>query len=51
MKAKVEFRIGARTAVMATARTMPAELISVGVMVAVILLSVTALVHITRRKL
>ena len=51
MKAKVELRIGARTAVMATARTTPAELISVGVMVAVILLSVTALVHITRRKL
>ena len=51
MKAKVELRIGGRTAVMATARTTPAELISVGVMVAAILLSVTALVHITRRKL
>jgi hypothetical protein len=51
MKAKVELRIGDRTVVMATARTTPAGLISVGVMVAAILLSVAALVHTARRKL
>jgi hypothetical protein len=51
MKAKVELRIGDRTAVMVTARTTPAGLISVGVMVTAILLSVAALVHTARRKL
>jgi len=51
MKAKVELRIGDRTVVMATARTTPAGLVSVGVMVAAILLSVAALVHTARRKL
>ena len=51
MKAKVELRIGNRTVVMATARTTPAGLVSVGVMVAAILLSVAALVHTARRKL
>ncbi len=51
MKAKVELRIGDRTVVMVTARTTPAGLVSVGVMVTAILLSVAALVHIARRKL
>jgi hypothetical protein len=51
MKAEVELRIGDRTVVMATARTTPAGLVSVGVMVAAILLSVAALVHTARRKL
>jgi hypothetical protein len=50
MKANVELRIGDRTVVMATARTTPAGLISVGVMVATILLSVAALVHTARQK-
>ena len=51
MKAKVELRIGDRTVVIATARTTPAGLISVGIMVAAILLSTAVLVHATRRKL
>jgi hypothetical protein len=51
MKANVELRIGDRRVVMATARTTPTGLVSVGVMVAVILLSVAALVHTARRKL
>jgi hypothetical protein len=51
MKAKVELRIGDRTVVMATARTTPAGLVSVGVMIGAILLSVAALVHTARRKL
>ena len=51
MKAKVELRIGDRMVLMATARTTPAGVISVGVMVATILLSVTALVRAARQKL
>jgi hypothetical protein len=51
MKAKVELRIGDRTVVMATARATPAGLVSVGVMVAAILVSVAALVHTARQKL
>jgi hypothetical protein len=51
MKAKVKVRIGKRVLVMATARTTPAGLVSVGVMVAAILLSAAALVHTARRKL
>jgi hypothetical protein len=51
MKAMVELRIGNRMMIMVTARTTPAGLVSAGVMVAAILLSVTALVHIARRKL
>ena len=51
MKGKVELRIGDRAVVIATARTTPVGLISVGVMVAAILLSATALVHAARRKL
>ena len=50
MRAKVDLRIGARTVVMATARATPAGLISVGVMVAAILLSTAALVHAARKK-
>jgi hypothetical protein len=51
MKARTELRIGDRTVVMVTARTTPAGLVSVGVMVTAILLSVAVLVHIARRKL
>ena len=51
MKAKVKLRIGKRVLVTATARTTPARLVSIGVMVAVILLSAAALVHTARRKL
>jgi len=51
MKARVRLRIGKRVLVTATARTTPAGLISVGVMVAAILLSAAALVHTARRKL
>lgn len=51
MKAMVELRIGDRAAIMATARTTPAGLISIGLMVGAILLSTAALVHAARRKL
>ena len=51
MKARVKLRIGKRTVVLATARTTPAGLVSVGVMVAAILLSAAALVRTARRKL
>src|SRR3954449_9838281 len=50
-KARVKLRIGKRVSLMATARTTPAGLVSVGVMVAAILLSAAALVHTARRKL
>jgi hypothetical protein len=51
MKAKVELRIGDRALIIATARTTPAGLVSVGVMVGTILLSVAVLVHAARQKL
>lgn len=51
MKAKIKLRAGKRVLVTATARTTPAGLISVGVMVAAILLSTAVLVHAARRKL
>jgi hypothetical protein len=51
MKAKIELRIGDRMVVMATAQTTPAGLVSVGVMVAAILLSAAALVHTARQKI
>jgi hypothetical protein len=51
MRAKIELRIGDRTVVMATVRTTPARIVSVGVMVSAILLSVAALVHTVRQKL
>lgn len=51
MKAMVELRIGERTVISATARATPAGLVSVGVMIAAILLSTAALVHTARRKL
>jgi hypothetical protein len=49
MKAHVDLRIGERTVLTATARTTPAGLISIGVMVGAILLSVAVLVRAARR--
>ena len=50
MKGNVELRVGERTVLMATARATPAGLISVGVMVAAILLSTAALVRAAQRS-
>ena len=51
MKAQFELRIGDRAMVTAAARATPAGLVSVGVMVAAILLSTAALVHTARRRM
>ena len=50
IRAMIKLRIGNRTVMRATARTTPAGLVSVGVMVAAILLSTAALVRAARRK-
>ncbi len=49
MRAGVEFRFGNTVSLSVTARTTPAGLVATGVMVAAILLSVTALVRAIRR--
>jgi hypothetical protein len=49
IRASVEFRIGNSVSLNATVRTTPAGLVTAGVMVAAIVLSVTALVRAIRR--
>ena len=49
IRARVKFRVGKRVSLNATVRTTPAGLVTAGVMVAAIVLSVTALVRAIRR--
>ena len=49
IRARVKFRVGKSVALNATARTTPAGLVAAGIMVAAIVLSITALVRASRR--
>ena len=51
MKANIKLRIGHCVMIMATARTTPAGIVSVGVMISAIVLSAAVLVYAARRKL